>query len=376
MLFAPLFLNPDHNQAMMDMARILNAFNSALNDYFVRIDLERVPMADIHDVPGIARQTFVNMTLVGTNQNFRSIRSWDINVTTRAEQLLERFISDPVLRQNMNNQILVAELTNEEMVQYLDVLVANFERQLTTMIQGYMNSQQNQGGMLATTEMTVQEFDAAMQLVARNAANNMTVNAFNLHVGQWVPQPLIEFYNGVGIATRLPGTYAFTGRVVDISGIVEEPRGNEMLTIVARFGLEDLFGMNVDLQQNANRHMVVGSIARMAGAPLGVDPMAWADANLNVVMTTRNPNALISRQEAIAMVMALYEVSTNTQVSSIMIRNYQNTAGMELDSRYAHAVRAAFEIGIINDTEMNPAGPINIGEFLDMLAALGARVTF
>ena len=147
-----------------------------------------------------------------------------------------------------------------------------------------------------------------------------------------------------------------------------------MIAIVAYFGLDDLFGHDVNLHQNANRHMIVGSVARIAGAPIHADPIAWSAANLNVQMTNRNAASLIQTQEAIAIVMALYERRTNTNVGQIVIRDTQAIAGMNLDPRYRQAVSAAFEIGIITNRNINPQGSITIGEFLDMLSQFSQRV--
>jgi hypothetical protein len=241
------------------------------------------------------------------------------------------------------------------------------------MVSGDMHTRS--GGILTTTTMPVTEFNAAMHVVATNVDYDTSVNAFRMQAGQWVPQTALEYHNGRAMTSLTPGTFAFTGRRVSIPDIAEVPRATTVTSIVARYNLEDLFGANVDLHQNANRRMVIGSMARIAGAPAHSDPMAWGVANLNVNLSSRNAQGLISRQEAVAVVMAVYEHRTNTSVESIAIRNFQNTAGMQLDSRYAQAVRAAFEIGILTDPYFDPAGPITIGEFLNILAELTSRVT-
>ena len=120
--------------------------------------------------------------------------------------------------------------------------------------------------------------------------------------------------------------------------------------------------------------MIVASVARIAGAPVNADPIAWSAANLNVQMTNRNANALLQTQEAIAIVMALYERRTNTSIAQITIRDTQAIAGMNLDPRYSQAVGAAFEIGIITNRNINPQGSITIGEFLDMLTQFNQRI--
>jgi hypothetical protein len=372
-LFAPSFINADHNQAVIDMTRALNARNSEISDYFVRVDIQRSPLTPIFDVPAISRQTNVSMELVATNQTIRSIRNWDINVLNRATRIVDNTIADPVMRQNIRN-LLLEGTEPEYMLDYVNSVVANVSRQITTMVSDDLHPRS--GGILhEETRKPVTEFDSAMHLVVTTVDYDTSVNAFRHQAGQWVPLTTVEHDNGRAITSRTPGTFAFTGRTVTIPGITEVPRATTVISIVARFGLEDLFGLDADLQQNATRAMVVGSMARIAGAPHGADPMTWGAANLNVTLSSRNPNGLISNQEAIAVVMAVYERRTNTTVNSIMVRNFRNTQGMQLDNRYAQAVRAAFEIGMVTDTEIDPAGPITIGEFLNMLAELTSRIT-
>jgi hypothetical protein len=164
----------------------------------------------------------------------------------------------------------------------------------------------------------------------------------------------------------------FAGRVVEIPGIETTPRGQVVTAIVARHGLEDFLGVNVDLQANANRQTVVSAIARAAGVPQGADVFAWANANLNVTMSGRNATGLVTSQEAIAMLMALYEHRTNTRINTIRISNTTRTAGMNLDPRYAEAVRAAYELGFVTN-DINPTGHITVGAFMDMLTLLNAK---
>ncbi|MDR0271736.1 MAG: fibronectin type III domain-containing protein, partial [Clostridiales bacterium] len=373
-LFAPGFINRDHNQAVMDMIRAVEARGSDLTDFFIRLEIGRTPMSALFDVPAITRQTNVSVSLVATNDKIRSISSWDRSVANRARAIVENTVSDPVMSQNIRN-LLRDNTTREEMVEYSNIVVRNVSNQITQMVSDDLRTT-GTTGMLSNTTQVVREFNAAMHLVVTTATPETSVNAFRHQNGQWIPQTTSEYNSGRAISSGSPGTFAFTGRTVSIPGIEEVPRGSTVTSIVARFGLEDLFGPNVDLQRNATRQMVIGSAARIAGAPHGSDPMTWAAANLNVNMSSRNATGLISRQEAIAVVMSVYERRTNTNVNTIQIRNFQTTAGLQLDQRYAQAVRAAHEVGILSDANYDPAGAITIGEFLNMLAELTTRVPF
>ena len=372
LLLAPSLLNDAQNQAVMDMLRAVDVRGSQLSDSFVRMQINRSPVAEIFGVPAITPRANVTMSLVGTSNNIRNIRSWDRTMSTRAERIIENWLSDPVVRAGITEK-LIAEYSNEDISDHIYHLISRVEAEVIREVNNFMTISQN--GILTTERFTVQEFNAPMHVVARNVTEDMFVSGHRWVNNIWQQgETLFDYHNGRAFVTRAPGEFAFAGRRVDIPGIEEVPRGPVVVSIVARYGLEDLFGVNVDMQANANRQMVIGSIARAAGVPQGADAFAWANANLNVQMSSRNATGLISNQEAIATVMALYEHRTNTRLNTIRVNNMVRTANMGLDTRYAEAVRAAFELGIITDNTMNPSGSVTIGEFLDMLTRLNARV--
>jgi hypothetical protein len=368
-LFAPSFLNEASNRALMDMLRSLDARGSQLTESFVRLEINRAALTQINNVPAITPRTAVSMELVGTAT--RNIRTWDRNMSTRAENIIERWLADPVIREGII-QMLLAEYSNEEISDHIYHIVERVEAELIAAVAQDLHT--GDGGILTDHRYEVRDFDSAMHVIARGVTEDMFVAGHSLVNNNWQPRTLVEHHNGRAFIERAPGTFAFTGRVVNIPEIETTPRGPVVTSIVARYGLEDLFGLNVDLRQNANRRMVVGSIARMAGVPQNADPIAWANQNLNVQLSSRNATGLISRQEAIAVTMALYEHRTGTRINTLRIQNNQHTNGMTLDPRYAQAVRVAFDLGFVTDTTMNPAGQITIGEFLDMLSIMSSRI--
>ena len=364
------FLNSNHNQTWLDMMRILNT-TAAYTDMFIRLDFELRQFTYIDGIPAASRQASFSITAQTTNRNISSIASWDHNILLQAQSIVAQRIQDPVLRQSIV-QLLVNEATNEELWLLIDQLVDSVYAHIASMVLSYLRTTEN--GILTTTTRDFTNFDLPVHITLLGADPEFSVNAFILHVSGWIREQHFQMANGPTISVRAPGTFAFTGRLIIIADLQELPRGGAVIAIVATFGLDDLFGYDVNLHQNANRHMIVGSVARIAGAPVNADPIAWSAANLNVQMTNRNANSLLQTQEAIALVMALYERRTNTSVAQIVIRDTHATAGMNLDPRYRQAVNAAFEIGIVTNRNINPQGSITIGEFLDMLSQFNQRV--
>jgi hypothetical protein len=385
-LFAPSFLNDASNQAVMDMIRAIDARGSEISDSYVRITFDRHALGQINDVPAITPSTSLTVEMVGTNDTIRNIRSWDNTMSLRARRIIENWLGDPILRQGIRD-LLNDDYQNEDISDHIYHLINRVEAEIIRDTGDFMTTSATTSntstattgdtrirGILSHERRTVTEFNAQVNVTATEVTENMSASGYRRVNNNWQIQNLTEYHNGRGFGIRAPGAFAFTGRVIDIPDIENVPRGNVAVGIVARYGLEDLFGLNIDLQQNATRQMIVGSIARAAGVPRNSDAFAWANANLNVTMPSRNAAGLIPWQEAVAVTMALYERRTNTAVNTMNITNFQQTAGMNLDARYARAVRAAFEVGIVSNSSRDPAGAITIGEFLDMLTLLSSRV--
>ncbi len=113
----------------------------------------------------------------------------------------------------------------------------------------------------------------------------------------------------------------------------------------------------------------------MAGAPTGADAVAWLNANQGTQISSRNLTGGITAEETVYLTMVLYQVKTNTQVANIQIRNYSATAGITgISEQYKTYVRAAFEVGVCTDKKMQPQATMKVKDFLNMIAALNAKV--
>jgi hypothetical protein len=384
-LFGPRFLNQEHNRAILEMSRNVSNRNVNINDYFIRIRIFRQsPPNLLHGNPPLSDAVDIRIDAVGVNTAVRNIRAWDTRVANQAAQIINARAADPVLRQNVINLIDRGDHQGERgeyiMLDFIAGVVAGVSAEISRLVARDIPLASNAGGIIAPQWIAVEALNAPLYIVATNATPETTVNAFRQVRGgtspDWQILPVTEHANGFALVTQTPGVYAFSGRAVSIPGIGDVPLGNAITSLVARFGLAEVFGHgDIDLHRNATRQMAAGGIARLAGAPAAADPITWVSANMNVVLANRNAMGLVSQQEAVAMVMALYERKTNTRVNSIIIRNHRHTAGMTLDSRYAQAVRAAFEVGIITaDIDFQPGDAATIGDLLGMLAALDTKV--
>ncbi len=373
-------LNEAYNETLFDVleARHLRQ----ISDYFIRVTVRRSVIDEqIENMPVISKQAEIGFEAIGTvmtyrdttntEVSFRDITTWDERIYEEAAEFVAAKLTDQSILDRITAEIRQNRLT-DDMMAFVESLVNETRNEIV----GLVASKFNTGGILSpAVSLRVTALDSPMHLISKPAQEGTYVDGYKLTDNEWIPQPTVENYNGHSVAATAPGTFVFAGRTVNIPGIEDLAQGGHISAFTAKYGLEDYLGYDgVDLSQNATRLMVAGCVARIAGAPKTADPIAWIASNLNMNPASRNATGLVQYQEAAAMVMALYEQKTNTQISRLTIRNYQTTANMTgLDDRYAQAVRAAFELGILTDTEMRPANPVTIHGLLDMLGALNGK---
>jgi hypothetical protein len=380
-LTSPGMLNEAYNETLTTMLKAMH--EREVSDYFVRVNISRnVINEQIENMPVLSKQTAVSLEAVGTimtytdttntEVNFRDITTWDERIYNEAAEYVAAKLTDQSIRDRIKDEIAQDRLT-EDMMTVVESIANETKGEVLALI----SEQLSPGGILDPAyTLPLASYDKPMFIVNKPLPDGAYVQGYKFEDNMWQPQLVTENYNGHAITTASAGTYVFTGRTADIPGIEDVPQGRQISAFTAKYGLEDYLGYDgVDLTQNATRLMVAGSVARIAGAPKTADPINWMTSNLNMKPSARAANGLVQNQEAVAMVMALYEHKTKTQIKNLTIRNYQTTAGMTgLDDRYTQAVRAAFELGILTDTELRPANPITIGDLLDMLGALNAKV--
>ncbi|MCL2708107.1 MAG: fibronectin type III domain-containing protein, partial [Defluviitaleaceae bacterium] len=369
-LMPPKMLNGNYNDAMIAMAKLLNT--KEVSDYFVKVTVMRRTIDGLVDgAPALTKQTRVDIDAVGTVPRIGSIKAWDAGLYEQFAKIVGERIKDPALKKSILDRVK-AETQSEEMVRYMESLVREMKNDLMRLIYNQMNSI---GGILSSRSFAFQNYDLPLRLVSKGIDPNTNINGYQAQSNAWSPVPVTNYAEGKAISTRVPNTFVFAGRAVNIPGIENVPKGGSISAFTAKYGLEDYLGFSgVNLNAAATRQMVAGCVARMAGAPKSADPIAWVSANLNVQLSSRSANGNVQAQEAAAVVMALYAKKTNTSVDRITIRNFAITSGMALDERYAQSVRAAFEVGILSDPGFRPGGNVTIKGLLDMLAALDSKV--
>ena len=370
-LMPPRMLNEFYNDTMLVMASYLN--NKSISDYYVRISVTRATVTTLVDnYPALSRQTRVEFDAIGTIQSIGNISQWDLEQNDNFAKRVYEKLDDPDLRDDFYNRIR-SDATNEELSAHAARIVRDIRNELMGSVHGQLNGNT---GIFSSRSAPFRNYDLPLRLVSANVNPNTNINGYQWQTITWQGVNVYEQNPGKAMLTSVPGMFVFAGRAVNIPGIESVQGGGSITAFTAKYGLEDYLGSSAVVLSNlATRNMVAGSVARMAGAPKTADPINWISSNLNMTMSSRNANGNVQAQEAVAMVMALYEAKSGTKVSSITIRNLTHTANMTgLDSRYTQAVRAAIELGIINPSGFAPSGFVSIGDLLNMLGQLDQKV--
>jgi hypothetical protein len=204
------------------------------------------------------------------------------------------------------------------------------------------------------------------------------ITGYIAYTGNFAPVQTAIYKTGRSVSLAGPGSVLFTvfNAVTSIDGLVDSVLyPGDMATVIAKYNLVDFTGRtNSELNNSATLSAAMNIVARISGAESGSDGIAFMRSN-GYTITGRTGSSALAAQEAVYLVMALYEMRLNVSVNSMTIRNQAATAGIQgIDQRYLPSVRAAFELGILTDADWSPREIITMMDFLNMLSRLHARL--
>lgn len=355
-LLPPGMIDTANNPAVLAMGEAINHREYA--DSFIRITLNWLGQNSIEGEDVLGSAVDIRFHVVGARQG---ATAWDNSLLSTLEARLETWAGDPMYAAAFFNAIR-AGTTPHDLSRYvlaiLDVSSANIVGVVNNAKAGFVGG----GFALDTVERS---FTLMVPTVDEVAA---AVQGFTNTGNGWLPMEAVVLGQGRGIISNRPGSFALTARLVNIPGIQNVVRGGTMTGIVARYGLDDFLGRDeIDLDAWATRHMVIGSAARLAGAPRGADPANWLRAR-GVNVSARGAGQDITQQEAAALMVHVYEVRTNTRTAAMRIRN-QNAinALTHYDPNLRDALRVAIELQLIDPENFQPALRITKRQLLQML---------
>ncbi len=357
-IIPPGAIDLDNNAAILAMSHGLK--KGDFKDYFIRISVTNSYADQIEGNETLSNIFEVRIDAVGTTKD---IAVWDDELLSKLAKLVIDYASKGEYKDKIEN-FVKGDALNEELSKYIMNILNIAEVDIINTVSSHMSN-------FVKTNLPIITFDKPVILAVTGLDGTASVSAYQLINGQWMVKEVTPFGESQAIYTNEPGKFVFVGRIINIPGIDGVDKGGTIVAIVAKYGLDDFLGKgSIDMDSPATRNMVIGSIARMAGAPKGADSVAWLKENKNIVVSSRNMASEISTQESIYLVMCLYEVKTSTKVSTVNIRNISATSNLKLDDKYKQSVRAALELEIYKSQIANANDSITIRQLLEMLGSL------
>lgn len=346
-----------------------------VEDYYIRLvlDVRAHAATQIQGELVAGQQVILGIDLVESNTIIRQVDENLMNSLLYAietDHFIDRIIGDRhfTFGQEISNMV-------EENIAYL--YQVRRLREIAEVINHEMSAYVNT--RLRATYGRAVAFNHISQPVSialGGSANNDIVSGFQFGAGSWVRQSVEQQGTNRIVRTQTPGSFAFTRQSLAMPGLNTIQGHDRLGAIIANHGLAELFGAgnNFDINANVSLNTVQGVVARLAGAPAGMNSQNWL-RNQGYIVPVRGANAPAQTQEVVYTLMALYEMGSGTTVSSLRITNFNALNGITgIDNRFRPYIQAAFQLNIYTNRNMQPTAPMSNGDFLRLLLVLDQRI--
>jgi|GEM_PF-5747661 len=363
------FISLDVHPAIVDANRRIRDVREVV-DYYLRITTMVRPFAANAIVDGRApagQEVVFNIELVEATT---TARNWDnATLTTMLTRIEGGHYTGNMV--GLINQMLNANMSFEDMTRRLRTEAERISHIMANDIRLSF------AGTLGRV-VPISQFSAPITVSLTGIEPGFVANGLQWATNTWVRRETMHIGQSRGIHSITPGTFAFNFQQANFPGINNLPNAQTLTGIITRLGLDDFVGSGASFDMNspASVREVAGVAARLAGAPATADPIAWLRGR-GVIVPTRAPGANATNQEMVHLMMAMYEIRTNTRISAMRITNFGATANMQgVDSRFLRSIQAANELNFIQAHNFNPAAHPTTGGLLQMLELMNRRLGF
>jgi len=351
------------NSTIIDMNSKVRS--GTIADYYIMLSFDRRYTGSVDGLETATLETSISFDVVESKV---SAERWDKAMFNILMAEIERRITDNDMLYHLEDRV-AGQQESEEIISYIEGLMGEIVDDLSSTLRSEFDSE-----TMGTYSVSL---DKKYTIIGKNTAEINVGSGYEYIADAWVRRETYSYGEGQAMYPTAAGIFIFTGRPVQIPALAGMPGGASITSLIYKYSLEDFFGqISYELlERYTSRDMLAGTVACIAGAPRGTDSIAWLNQNRQMRLSTRNSQAPIELQEALYLVVSLYEFKTNTPVANIQVRNFTLTNNMtNLDNKYRMHVRAAFELEIYAEPNMNPTSPVKIREILSMLAELDKRV--
>ena len=364
-ILPPRIIDPRYNEQLR--AAVQRSLRDGdIEGYYIRVTATLIPaFVGVAGEEALSGQISFSFDAVGTEHN---PTQWDQEMQQFVRREIEREVSSPAFR-NWARREIRDRIPMDEVMREMFQMVSEFEREI--ILETHESFEDDRAFNRLLTIL-----DAAFIVIYRDNEQGLVVNGYRWlpQISQWERLEPINFGGFRGVVSNLPGTFVFAGRRILIPGLEGAPNAATAFSIITTHGLDEFLGQNIDLDQPATREAFMNSVARIGASTCGMSGANFLRGQ-GFHIAPGGTNVPISRQEAIYLLMAIYEIRTSTSIETLAIRNHAALNNIQgINPNYAQALRAAFELGIVTDIFMQPNAPITIREMLELLTELDRKV--
>ena len=364
-LLSPNALNTDYNEAFIHIAKQIK--DRAVSDSFVRITVSRqIYQGYVDTNKPLSQQTAVSIDVVG---NLRNNILFDNAILDLLMSNVMQYINNTGIGDKVR-KMLDDKTSNEDMVKYVATLVKEVEKDFRD--KAYKLLQNNLKSSFAVTTLATPLY---LRYKGQQTAN-LTVKGYASENNIWISRPVVNQGGNVySMSANAPGIFIFAGNVIYLPNIDTVQGGADMTALIVKYGLDDYLGKGsaFKLDAKVTGYMIAGVAARLMGSEATADPIEFLKTKGYTISTRINTTA-VARQEAIYLLMAVYEVKTNTKVATVRITDYSQTAGVKnMTEKYIPSIRVAYQLGICADKMMDAKANLTVKELLAMLVKLQSK---
>lgn len=260
--------------------------------------------------------------------------------------------------------IVEDKLSNKETIDKIKQLANNFKNKFSNELSKNIKN--------LTKKVFVIDYLENNIIFAYPTDEVFSVDGYIIYNNQPVLTDVYEYENKKAIYSKNTGTFVFGGNknfIVGFDNIINSP---DIIKIISKYKLNDFFEPNsiIKAYDKVSRNTVISSLARIAGAKNTDDPISFFKQK-GIVVSNRDKKSFVTLQETIYLVMKVYEIKTNTNLNSVVIKNYGLTKNIKnVKQNYKKALQVAFQIGIYSNQNINANDFISNQDFLQMLVNL------
>jgi hypothetical protein len=370
LIIPPNLLDPQSSNALKEITKQLN--DRSIRDYYLQISVTLTPTREpVNGNPAVTDRITLSVKTVG----FTEIeRLWDAQ---RADALTKLYTSAETLG-NAERRIR-AELdrgaTDLDMVRFVERLANELERDFIAQTRNSFNDRRLYEYEAAEFANPVRIIGSPREPAIPGTAAATTISGFMWFMSGWQSQQSTPYGNGFSMQVRRPGEFIFSGITINIPGISGMANADGITALIIKYGLTDYFMSNdvINLSAALTNDALTGTVARLAGASSTQDAVQYLrDKGARVTVRNLFDNAV--NENVIYLIMTLYEMRTNTPVSSIRVTNFNVLRGINgISATFVPHYRAAYQLGFLSK-QYQPKQHMTIRDFFEILGVLNNKV--